>query len=217
MKKNLVSWIKQNEKIEVILNGIDEKDFQKIKKEIIEFDNLETETKRIAMTARFIPPKDYETVVLAAALLPKNIKFIFIGIGEEKEKIEKLVKYKKLEERIKFLGYREDVRNIMASVDLNILSSANEGFGLVLIESIFAGVPVLGANVDGINEIITDSNYLFKYKDYKELAQKIQHIVSSNKNNENFEIYRKEIKKKYNIEKMTQKYQELYLKLLNKI
>ena len=58
--------------------------------------------------------------------------------------------------RLIFTGSREDVENIIPSCDDLVLPSFSESFGLVLIEALACGKPVIGSNVGGITEIITD-------------------------------------------------------------
>ena len=60
-----------------------------------------------------------------------------------------------------FMGSRNDVENIIPSCDVLILPSFSESFGLVLIEALACGKPVIGSNVGGITEIITEDVGLF--------------------------------------------------------
>ena len=89
-------------------------------------------------------------------------KCIFIGIGETLESIKKYVKNNRLENRIRFLGYRNDIENIFKSCDLSVLSSNSEGFGLVAIESMCAGTIMIGSNVDGLSEVLKHEEFMFE-------------------------------------------------------
>lgn len=216
VKKSVLKWTKlndKNEKVEVIENGINldkYKDPRNIRKEI--FNNLSEEDKLVCMIARFRPPKDYKTVVDAVCLLPEWIKCIFVGIGEEEEKIKKYVIERRKEKQIKFLGYRRDIADILYSSDLSILSSENEGFGLVILESLAVGTPILGSDVEGIKEIINSKKYLFKVKDPKDLAKQVLNILNENKT-EKFNKYRKKVLKKYDITNFNKKYLEIYSRI----
>ncbi|TCS71933.1 glycosyltransferase involved in cell wall biosynthesis [Sulfuritortus calidifontis] len=58
--------------------------------------------------------------------------------------------------RIHFLGMRDDVPNLMRSTDALLVPSRQEGMGLVVVEAMAAGVPVIGANAGGIPEVVVD-------------------------------------------------------------
>jgi glycosyltransferase involved in cell wall biosynthesis len=78
---------------------------------------------------------------------------------EERYRTELLEQVKRagLTERVHFAGERRDVAAILQSADLLVLNSRQEPFGLVLVEAMSCGTPVLAARVGGIPEIVTDS------------------------------------------------------------
>jgi glycosyltransferase involved in cell wall biosynthesis len=61
-------------------------------------------------------------------------------------------------ERVHFLGLREDVPEIMGCVDLLVHPARKEGFGLVLAEALAIGLPIAASNVDGIPEVLSDTD-----------------------------------------------------------
>lgn len=209
-KKNLIDWIGMKEKIVAIPNGIDLEKYKIGKNIRKELWDLKESEKLICMVARFSKDKDQKTLIDAIRLLSDEIKCIFIGIGETLEKTEKYVKENKLENRIKFLGYRNDVKNIFKSCDLSILSSNSEGFGLVAIESMCAGTIMIGSNVDGLSEVLKYKEFMFEKGNETELAQKIELFLY---NKEKIKIGKEKIEKiieEYSLEKMLEKYEYIY-------
>ena len=155
-KINLINWIGMQDKIIVISNGIDLEKYKNGKNIRNELWNLRENEKLICMIARFIPPKDHKTVIKAMKLLSKNVKCIFVGIGQQMLEMQEYVKKENLEKRIKFLGYREDIPNILNSCDISILSSGYEGLPFIVLESLASSTIFLGSNVNGISEIFDD-------------------------------------------------------------
>ena len=86
-----------------------------------------------------------------------------------------------LSSKIAFTPFIESPMKIMPMLDLIILPTYEETFGLVVAESMLMGTPVIGSNAGGVPEIITD-NYnglLFESRNYKSLSKKILSIYES--------------------------------------
>ena len=86
-----------------------------------------------------------------------------------------------VEDRIHFCGERNDVSPVLWASDLLVLNSSDEPFGLVLVEAMGCGTPVLAARVGGIPEIVTDgdSGWLVESGDTAALALKLLHLSSA--------------------------------------
>jgi glycosyltransferase involved in cell wall biosynthesis len=101
-----------------------------------------------------------------------------------------------------------------SSLDIFILPSLWEGFGLVILEAGLSGLPVIASRVDGIKEIITDNRdgLLFKPGDAEELADKIRFIIDNcgqaNKLGNNLSAT---VKSKFSLSLMAKQYEDLYL------
>jgi glycosyltransferase involved in cell wall biosynthesis len=78
------------------------------------------------------------------------------GVGEKEyaDRMRRLVHEKKLEGRVRFLGSRDDIPDLLASSDVFLLPTRAEAFGIVVLEAMAAGVPVVASSVGGIPEII---------------------------------------------------------------
>lgn len=86
-----------------------------------------------------------------------NMMAVVAGDGELRQEIQRQIDLGGLEESIRLLGWRRDVPAIMAALDVFVLMSAHEGLGLVVLEAMAAGVPVVATRVDGCIEIIEET------------------------------------------------------------
>ena len=123
---------------------------------------------------RLHPDKDQQTLIKAfakiAAKLPEAI-LVILGKGRLEDELKQQAKELKLEDRILFLGVIPNAANYFKAFDSFILSSDHEPFGMVLLEAITAGIPVIATNAGGAKEIIQDRRWLFEVGDSNQLAE----------------------------------------------
>jgi len=123
--------------------------------------------------------------ILLKAYAKSNIDedLIILGDGEELENLKKLTKKLNLISKVHFLGWKENPYPYLKHAKLFVLSSAVEGFGNVLAESLIVGTPVVSTNCQsGPSEILVDelSNFLVDVNDIEALAKKIREALKSN-------------------------------------
>ncbi len=131
---------------------------------------------KLLMVARFDSQKDHETLIKAMNFLDEKYILSLAGEGVNLERIKNLVKKYNLENRVKFLGFVKDIEKIYQKHDIFILSSNWEGFGLVAIEAMASGLPVIASNVEGLKEVVGKAGLLFEKKNEKDLAEKIKFL-----------------------------------------
>ena len=133
-----------------------------------------------------------------------------MGDGERKEEYQSLVKELNIENKVKFLGVRNDIPKILKITDICVLSSNWEGFGLAAIESMAAGKPVIASNVAGLKQIVEGNGLVFEKGNEKDLEEKIRFLLNDKKKYE--EISRKclEKSKEYDIQKIKNKIKSIY-------
>ena len=114
-----------------------------------------------------------------------NTLFLIVGDGDERSKLEEVAKNIGVYEYTKFLGYRDDIINIISQLDIVALTSLTEGLPLTPIEAFSQGVPVVATNVGGTSEIVSDgkNGYLIEPKSVPEIADRINKLI------ENRDIY----------------------------
>ena len=217
VRNHWVKYVNEN-KIERIYNGIVfEKNefFEKIEKDETDY--------VITSVSRLIPYKGHQYLIdIAEELLKKSNKFKFWIIGDTLKSYSNYEKRLKdrvtnlgLNNRIKFLGFRKDISNILEQSDLFIHTPISpDPLPTVLLESLYNNLPVIATNLGGNIEILENGNngLLVPYNDSKKAANLIinysndiklqrKHLENSkNKFQYNFsyELFKKNILKEVN-------------------
>ncbi len=215
-------------KFYLIYNGVDEKRIRpsgnSLKKEL----GINEESLLLGMIANFRPDltKDQLTVCYA---LPKvfekfkDAKFIFAGKVVEggEENFESCVKFcdrNRISDKVFFLGKRDDINDVLASLDLFVFSSLSEGLPIAMIEAMLSKVPVIVTDIPPLREVSDNGKYaeLFKTQDADELSEKILKLLEN-------KIFRDEIaelafiyaRQKFSIQTYLQGLETLYSSLLD--
>lgn len=145
-----------------------------------------------------------------------NAMFFIAGSGEDEEKLKKLAETKKVRNKLVFLGYRDDVQNLMMQLDLIVLSSLWEGLPLTPIEAYSVGKTVVATAVDGTVEIVRDGvdGYLIEPKNSKAIAEKVIDLFENTDKRIRFEKAAVErYKKEFSFDTLERKYLEYYERL----
>ena len=109
----------------------------------------------VLFVGNLIKRKNVDSLLEAKKIAHSDYYLVIVGDGPQFKKLMKKVEDENIRDVI-FTGSRNDVENIIPSCDLLVLPSLSESFGLVLIEALACGKPVIGSNVGGITEIIND-------------------------------------------------------------
>lgn len=152
-----------NERIFSVLNGVDVERFvpaDPMTRQVLRSRlGIEDEHILVLFVGRFHPQKQPEAIVkLAEALRTRgsdHIRFVMIGDGELKEPTARMAATLGLDDKIQMLSFRDPLTAYQAA-DLFVMPSLYEGFGLVTIEAMAVGCPVLRSRTGGFLETITD-------------------------------------------------------------
>lgn len=198
-----------NSRILTIANGIDCSRFYNASPSN-EIRSLAIGQKIILMVARFDPQKNQAALIKALTLLPSDTSLFFVGKGELQSECVRLSKQLNVIERVRFLGVRNDIPELMKSADVIVLSSHYEGLSLSSLEAMASGRPFIASDVPGLREIVKDAGLLFPDDDSAKLAEILNKVLSDKS------IYLSvanrciEKSKKYDISNTCYSYFELY-------
>jgi glycosyltransferase involved in cell wall biosynthesis len=111
----------------------------------------------VLTAARLIADKGIDVLLDAAARVPQA-RFVIAGEGPQRDALAAQIARLGLEDRVSLLGWRQDVRALLAAADLFVLPSRNEGFPISLLEALASGTPVIASRIGGIPELISDKH-----------------------------------------------------------
>ena len=112
--------------------------------------------KLLVHASNFRQVKNVPTVVEVFARLNETVpgRLLLLGDGPEKRRVQERIDDLGVGDRVRFLGQLENLQEILALADLMLLPSAHESFGLVALEAMSCGTPVIATNVGGTDEFI---------------------------------------------------------------
>ena len=184
-RQALAAWLVRAEltnKLKVIPNGID---VSKFAGAIPAEDVSSRQGRKILMISAFRPQKDHSTLIRALSMLPEEYRLYLAGGSETDEDCkyqndcEQLVLELDLGERVRFLGIRSDVPQLLAAADVVVLSTAYEGMSLSLLEAMAAGRPLIASDVPGVHDLVSGAGLLFPFGDDRRLAELIRQVCEN--------------------------------------
>lgn len=140
----------------------------------------------VGLVGNLSPQKGHKTFLLMAKeLLKVSKKFRFLIIGEDLDPLEsnllglkESINQLELEDYITWLGFEDNVGQVLSGLDTLVVPSSYEPFGRVAVEGLMAGLPVVASNTGGLAEIVEEAPYGFLAhpEDYIEFASQIKKI-----------------------------------------
>jgi glycosyltransferase involved in cell wall biosynthesis len=207
-------------KIALIYNGVDSSLFESTgprRARMRKAFGLNDQEKVVIMVANFIAYKGHADLLQAAYLVLKQIpSAVFLLVGEDRgieEELKKQALSLGILERVRFMGQRNDIPQLMAASDVSVLASHEEGFSNVILESMAAGLPVIVTDVGGNREAVLDgaTGWLVPEKNPREMAQKLVDLLQDPERAKSWgEIGRNRVKELFTIDKMVQGHTDLY-------
>lgn len=155
------------------------KDIKKNRKILNEF-NIKDEVVLVSV-GELSNRKNHKVILKALEKVKGNFKYIICGQGAKKEELIKLSKELNLQEKVEFLGYRQDVKEILKASDIFCFPSKQEGLPVALMEAMASGLPVICSDIRGNKDLIENKKggYLLKSYDIDEYSIKIQELIEN--------------------------------------
>ena len=172
----------------------------------------------IVTAAELNENKNQKVVIEAVtALVDKyDIYYTICGKGPNEDKLRELIKSQGLEDRVRLLGYRTDMNEILQTADVFAFPSIREGLGVAAIEALMCNIPLIAADNRGTREYASDGNngIVCRYDSPEEFAEAIEILYKD-------EAYRKrmadrcrESVRKFSIEEVEKTMTKVYAKAL---
>ena len=180
--------------------------------------NCSPETALIGMVANVRGPKGHEYFIRAARLIADQHPNTFFVISGDLHKtlappLFKLVSDLGLQDRLKFLGFREDVPLILADIDIFVLPSTSEGFPLVVLEAMACGKPVVATRCGGAGEAVVEGStgFMVPVADAPAIAERVNELL--NRTEQSLSMGRAaklRIESEFSMQAMVASYERLY-------
>ena len=175
----------------------------------------------IGTVGRMTSEKGHMYLIQALALLAEKfpaLKCVIVGDGPLRPELETKCRELGLERVCIFTGVRTDVPNLLSIMDVFVLPSLSEGFGIALLEAMAMGKPVVATRIGGIPEVVEDgvTGLLVQPGDPKTLANGILEMLSDKERSlEMGRRGREVVSKHFTLESMVAEMEKVYLALLN--
>jgi N-acetyl-alpha-D-glucosaminyl L-malate synthase BshA len=220
LKDDTLRLFNIKKEIEVVPNFIDTKKYENLysncERELIASNN----EKIITHISNIRKVKRVDDVIEIFDRIQKELpaKLVIVGDGPEKESLENLCKKKGIDEKVLFVGNSHEVDKILCFSDLFILPSEHESFGLVALEAMVCGVPVISSNAGGLPEVNIhgESGYLSNVGNIDEMAKNALKILVNSDTHQLFKRKAKENAQRFETKLIVPLYEEIYKKSLAK-
>jgi len=207
----------QPTRLATIYNGIDSKRYtssesSRIREEL----GISNTAPVVGAVGNLYPVKGHTYLLRAAVHVLRHFPdaiFPIIGRGELLPALQKEAMDLGITNNILFLGFREDIPNLLQTMDIFVLPSLSEGLPLSVLEAMASGKPVVVTRVGGNAEVVSDgeTGFLIEPKDPEALASKIILLLKDKSLGHHLgRNGQKRVSEKFSVERMVQSYQQLY-------
>jgi glycosyltransferase involved in cell wall biosynthesis len=180
---------------------------------------LAPDRRYIACVARFHPVKDHRMLLRAfeeVAARRRDVDLLLVGDGILRGELEQIAADRSMRDRVRFLGVRGDVPDILGAVDLFALTSLSEAASITLLEAMASGLPVVVTDVGGNPEIVrhgTDG-LLVPRGDWSATADAMLQLLAEPQRAATMgDAGAMRVSERYRIEKTVERYYALYVEL----
>jgi len=144
-----------------------------------------------------------------------EIQLVYVGKGELEQELKVEASRMGVSEKVSFLGWRDDIPEIMQVLDIFVLPSLNEGMGRVLVEAMAMGKPIVASKVGGIPDLVKDGHngFLVNPGDANDLFLAIRKLLLDKKMRYEMGNRGRAMVKDFSDDKMVEKIDTLYSSL----
>ncbi|MBI5574557.1 MAG: glycosyltransferase family 4 protein [Elusimicrobia bacterium] len=158
-------------------------------------------------------PLDFVKVAGLVCNEKPDIKFMLVGDGVLRKRIEAEIKKLNLEKNVILTGWRKDTNEIMKIFDVFVLTSLWEGLPRVIVESMAAGIPVVATYIDGTREIVQEglTGFVVQPHETEKMAERILRLLNDADLRKKFSEEAKKRVQEFDIDLMVSQQEKLYL------
>ncbi|MFA5090317.1 MAG: glycosyltransferase family 4 protein [Candidatus Omnitrophota bacterium] len=184
-RRGLKNRIGQPDKYTVISYGVDQNEFNpSVRTSLREELGIGERDLLVGMVACLKPqksPVDFLRLAYLSKGSSPRVKFVLVGDGGERGRIERLIRTLNLEQEVFLLGWRKDIAQIIQAMDILVLTSLWEGLPVAILEAMACAKPIVATHTGGIEEVIIDgkTGFLVAPKDISGMFNKVAVLFGS--------------------------------------
>lgn len=219
LKADTARTFKTAKEIEVIHNFVSPEEYRRVPMSCLQEKYKKCGDKIFVHISNFRPVKRLQDVVDVFHLVNQKIpsRLLMVGDGPELPAVHRYIESLGIGDRVHFMGKQERVVEILSVSDICLLPSEKESFGLVALEAMACGVPVIASVAGGIPEVVTngETGFLLPVGDVKGMADKAIEILETPHMWEQMSKLGQEIAAaKFSAERIVSEYEACYKRLL---
>jgi glycosyltransferase involved in cell wall biosynthesis len=185
-QKGLSSRIGTKGKYILVRYGIDYSEFNAGAEDIRKTLGIDIKDPVVGMVACFKPQKSPLDFIKLACLVKRilpDTKFILVGDGALRSKIERTIRKLRMEKEVILTGWRTDIPKILSAIDVFVLTSLWEGLPVSVLEAAVSSKPVVATDTGGIAEIVSEgrSGFLVNRLDMQAMSQRLMVLLRDEK------------------------------------
>lgn len=176
------------------------------------------DSKVIVTLGRLDPTKNHrrciDIFIKVFEKVPES-RMLLVGDGMERANLESFVRHKGLDDKVAFLGFRDDAADILCCCDVMLMPSLHEGFGIAAIEASAAGMPVVGSRIPGLSEAVEHgvTGFLFEPLDVGSMADALTSLLMDGATRQKMgDAGKQRVMNLFSVDVMIKNYLELYTK-----
>lgn len=166
--------------------------------------------------AEFIPRKRHADALNAFARLPSSAYLLLAGSGPLESTIKNLATTLGIDSRVRFLGFRRDVAELLIAADAVILLSEREGLPRSLMEAMALETPIIGTDVKGTRELVKDAGFMVPLGDVDAISQTMRLIIDKPDLAKTKVLLGLSNVQQFSLEGILETHERLYISLRNK-
>lgn len=204
-------------RVSVIENGIDTQQYNghHSKTRLRKKYGLPQRRQIIGSVGRLVHQKGYDMFLKAAQALVRThpgLLFVIVGDGVLRTELERLASQLHLGEHVCFLGEKKEIAELLATFDIFVLSSRDEGIPMVLLEAMSAGKPVVATHVGGVPKVVEHGKSGLLVQPRPELLERaIAELLSDKQRARRLgRTARERVAEQFSSQSMAEQYIELY-------
>jgi glycosyltransferase involved in cell wall biosynthesis len=181
-QRGLSNRVGRESKYSLVHYGIDYSEFDRKDQNLRQELGISPNALVVGMIACFKPQKSPQDFIKLASLIKnisEEIRFILVGDGVLRKKIERLICKFNLKNQVILTGWRRDIPQVLSAIDVFVLTSLWEGLPVAVLEAMASGKPVVATNTGGIQEVVIEgkTGFLLPPPNMEKMSERISLLL----------------------------------------